>query len=122
MKNLSKFYINGEWAAPLSSASMPILNPATEEQIGTLPLGSELDVNRAVLAANSAFKSFGQSSKDDRLSLLKKIREVTERRFEELAHAMLTEMGTPITFSREAQADAAIGHLDAFINALMRVR
>ena len=118
MKNLSKFYINGEWVAPLSSASMPILNPATEEQIGTLPLGSELDVNRAVLAANSAFKSFGQSSKDDRLSLLKKIKKVTERRFEELAQAMLTEMGTPITFSREAQADAAIGHLDAFINAL----
>ena len=67
MRNLSNFYINGKWVTPLSSASMPILNPATEEQIGTLPLGSELDVNRAVFAANSAFKSFGQSSKDDRL-------------------------------------------------------
>ncbi len=38
MENLTKFYINGEWVAPISSDSMPILNPATEEQIGTLPL------------------------------------------------------------------------------------
>lgn len=118
MENLKNFYINGKWVAPLSSDSMPILNPATEEQIGTLPLGNKSDVDRAVSAAKSAFESFSQTSKADRLDLLKKVKKLTERRFEDLAQAMLTEMGTPITFSRDSQADAAIGHLNGFIEAL----
>ena len=118
MENLKNFYINGKWVAPLSSDSMPILNPATEEKIGTLPLGNKSDVDRAVSAAKSAFESFSQTSKADRLDLLKKVKKLTERRFEDLAQAMLTEMGTPITFSRDSQADAAIGHLNGFIEAL----
>ena len=118
MENLKNFYINGKWVAPLSSDSMPILNPATEEKIGTLPLGNKSDVDRSVSAAKSAFESFSQTSKADRLDLLKKVKKLTERRFEDLAQAMLTEMGTPITFSRDSQADAAIGHLNGFIEAL----
>ena len=118
MENLKNFYINGKWVAPLSSDSMPILNPATEEKIGTLPLGNKSDVDRAVSAAKSAFESFSQTSKADRLDLLKQVKKLTERRFEDLAQAMLTEMGTPITFSRDSQADAAIGHLNGFIQAL----
>ena len=118
MENLTKFYINGEWVAPISSDSMPILNPATEEQIVTLPLGNKADVDLAVAAAKSAFESFSQTSKADRLDLLKKVKELTESRFEDLAQAMLTEMGTPITFSRDSQTDAAIGHLNGFIEAL----
>ena len=118
MKNLTKFYINGEWVAPISSDSMPILNPATEEQIGTLPLGNKADVDLAVSAAKSAFESFSQTSKADRLDLLKKVKELTESRFEDLAQAMLKEMGTPITFSRDSQTDAATGHLNGFIEAL----
>lgn len=121
MENLEKFYINGEWVKPISSDSMPIFNPATEEQIGVLPLGNRLDVDRAVSAANSAFETFSQSSKADRLDLLKKVRAITEKRIEELAQAMLAEMGTPITFSRDAQADAAIGHLNGFIDALEKM-
>jgi aldehyde dehydrogenase (NAD+) len=46
---------------------------------------------------------------------------VTERRFEELAQAMRLEMGAPITMARDAQADAAIGHLDGFVAALEKL-
>lgn len=121
MENLEKFYINGQWVAPLSTERMPILNPATEKQIGTVALGNEADVRRAVAAAKSAFENFAHSTKASRLRLLEKVRVITERRFEDLAQAMRMEMGTPITFSREAQADAAIGHLDSFIDALKKL-
>ena len=121
MENLEKFYINGQWVAPLSTERMPILNPATEKQIGTVALGNEADVGRAVAAAKSAFENFAHSSKASRLRLLENVRVITERRFEDLAQAMRMEMGTPITFSREAQADAAIGHLDSFIDALKKL-
>ena len=118
MKNLSKFYIAGEWVNPISDDIMPVLNPATEEQIGTVALGNTADVDNAVAAAKSAFNSFSLISKADRLALLNKLKSVTEKRFEDLAQAMRMEMGAPITMARDAQADAAIGHLQGYIEAL----
>ena len=63
MENLQKFYINGEWVTPLSSDTMPVMNPATEAQIGTVALGNAADVDRAVAAAAATFESFSQTSK-----------------------------------------------------------
>ena len=118
---LLKFYINGDWVDPVSTDKMPVLNPASAEQVGEVALGNDADVDRAVAAASAAFEHFSQSSKADRLALLARIREVTERRFEELAQAMRLEMGAPITMARDAQADAAIGHLDGFVSALEKL-
>ena len=118
MKNLSKFYIFGEWVNPISDNMMPVLNPATEEQIGTIALGNMTDVENAVAAAKSAFDSFRLISKADRLALLNELKRLTEKRFEDLAQAMRMEMGAPITMARDAQADAAIGHLQGYIEAL----
>jgi aldehyde dehydrogenase (NAD+) len=97
---------------------MPVINPATEKQIGTVAMGNAEDVDLAVSAANEAFVTFSQTSIQDRLDLLIKIKDVTQKRFEELVKAMSTEMGAPMTMARDAQADAAIGHLDGFIDAL----
>ena len=121
MDKLLKFYINGEWVEPLSTDRMPVLNPASVEQVGEVALGGEADVDRAVSAAAAAFAQFSLSSKAERLDLLARIRAVTERRFEELAQAMRLEMGAPISMSRDAQADAAIGHLDGFVSALEKL-
>ncbi|MFL2890735.1 MAG: aldehyde dehydrogenase family protein [Candidatus Pelagibacterales bacterium] len=118
MENLQKFYINGKWVEPRSKNTMPVINPATEEQIGTVAMGNAEDVDLAVSAANEAFVTFSQTSIQDRLDLLIKIKDVTQKRFEELVKAMSTEMGAPMTMARDAQADAAIGHLDGFIDAL----
>jgi aldehyde dehydrogenase (NAD+) len=122
MENLQKFYINGEWVTPQSKNTMPVMNPATEEQIGIVAMGNVDDVNLAVSAANTAFETFSQTSKEERLNLLLKIQEVTKNRFEDLVHAMSLEMGAPMTMARDAQADAAIGHLDGFIEALKKTR
>ncbi|MEL0206554.1 MAG: aldehyde dehydrogenase family protein [Alphaproteobacteria bacterium] len=118
MENLNKFYINGEWVTPVSTQTMPVMNPATEAIIGTVALGNAADVDRAVAAASAAFDSYSQTSKEERMALLKKVKTITEARFEDLAQAMRMEMGAPITMSRNAQADAAVGHLQGFIDAL----
>jgi aldehyde dehydrogenase (NAD+) len=81
-------------------------------------MGNETDVNHAVEAASVAFERFSQTSKAERLVLLRRLRVVTEARFEDLAQAMRMEMGAPITMAREVQADAAVGHLQGFIDAL----
>lgn len=118
MENLQKFYIGGRWIDPVSDAVMPVLNPATEQRIGTVALGNGADVDKAVAAAKSAFDTYSQTGKAERLALLTRLREVTEDRLEDLAQAMRMEMGAPITMAREVQADAALGHLQGFIDAL----
>ena len=116
--NLGKFYIDGQWRAPRSRAHMPVLNPADERQIGVVPLGDVADVDAAVAAAVSAFPAYSQTRKSERMDLLRSLMTATESRFEDLAQAMRMEMGAPISMAREAQADAAIGHLQGFMDAL----
>tara|TARA_Y100001936_G_scaffold217273_1_gene229104 strand:+ start:510 stop:890 length:381 start_codon:yes stop_codon:yes gene_type:complete len=102
MENLKRFYINGEWVDPISDQTMLVINPATEEQIGTVALGNARDVDLAVEAASAAFDQFSQTTKMDRLDLLKSVMVITQRRLEDLAQAMRMEMGAPITMARSS--------------------
>ena len=119
MSNLEKYYINGEWVLPLSKTTMNVINPANEKNIGKIILANELDVNFAVEAAKSAFPNFSQTSKEERLELLKKLLDISKNRLPELAKVISLEMGAPITMSLELQADAAVGHLEGYIEALI---
>lgn len=118
MITLDKFYIEGGWVTPISTETMPILTPATNRKVGTVAMGNAADVERAVQAAKLAFETFSLTSKEERLALLHRLAEATRARIDDLARAMTTEMGAPITMSRAVQADAGIGHLEAFIAAL----
>ena len=71
MSNNLKFYINGEWVAPAKPATIDVINPATEEAFTQISMGSADDVNKAVAAAKAAFPKFSQTSKADRVALLK---------------------------------------------------
>ena len=119
MSKLDKYYINGEWVVPLSKTTMNVINPANEDGIGKIILANELDVNLAVAAAKSAFSSFSQTSKEERLKLLKALLEISKKRLPELAKVISLEMGAPMTMSLELQADAAVGHLEGYIEALI---
>ena len=118
MRNLNKFYIGGDWILPSSNRGFPVLNPASEAQIGMIMLANENDVNAAVEAAKQAFELDFGAPKSVRLERLDRLLAATEERFEDLAQAMMLEMGAPISMARAAQADAAVGHLQGFIDAL----
>ena len=121
MDNIGKFYINGKWVTPKSSDKMSVLNPATEDKVGEIILGNSEDVDDAVSVAKAAFGKFSITPKSYRLGLLKKIREISERRLDDLANAMTIEMGAPKTMAKDVQADAATGHLDGFIESLQKL-
>lgn len=116
--DLQKFYIGGDWVTPHSTREFPVLNPATEERIGTIILGDETDVNAAVAAAKEAFGSFSRTTREERIALLEKLLEISKERREVLAQAMRAEMGAPISMARDAQADSGIGHLEGILEAL----
>lgn len=114
-----QFYINGKWVEPEPGATgFDVIHPGTEEPVATIALGTAADVDKAVSAATSAFESWGWSSVEDRIELLRKITELYKKRSDEFARLMALEMGTSITFSREVQAPCGDGHLEAVMEAL----
>src|SRR5512146_127641 len=106
-----KFYIDGKWVSPIQGRDWPVTNPATEEQIATISLGGAADVDSAVRAAKKAVETFSETTPDERLALLRRIIEVYKAKSEELAQAISSEMGAPITLARKAQAPAGLAHL-----------
>ena len=74
MKKYEQFYINGEWVNPANELkTMDVINPATEDVIGTIAMGDSDDVNKAVKAAKDAFVTFGQTTSEERITILQKI-------------------------------------------------
>ena len=116
--NLTKFYINGEFTDPLSNETLGIINPATEEEIGIVALGSIEDVDKAVYSARKAFSVSSKLSKTDRLDILKTVRENYKKRFNDLSEAIRLEMGAPIKLAEGAQAATGLGHLKTAIRVL----
>ncbi len=115
--NITRFYINGAWVEPVSVNRMGVENPATEEIVAEVALGSEADADRAIMAARAAFDGWTVTPVADRIALVKRILEVYTDRYEDFAQAMSTEMGAPIEWARGAQAWAGQVHLEAAIKA-----
>jgi aldehyde dehydrogenase (NAD+) len=110
MKDCRQFYIDGKWVAPTRHHDFPVINPATEEPIATISLGSAADVDKAVAAARRAFESYSETSREERLALLQRIIDVYQVKYEEMAETISQEMGAPIWLARAAQAAAGLGH------------
>jgi aldehyde dehydrogenase (NAD+) len=106
-----EFYIDGRWVAPLTSDTLDVINPATEEPITKIAMGGPDDVDAAVAAAKAAFETFSQTTRDERLALLDTIIGVYAGRMEELADIISQEVGAPLWLSQAAQAAAGLGHL-----------
>ena len=118
MNDCRKFYVDGKWINPEAGRDFSVINPATEEPIATISLGNAADVDKAVAAARTAFESYSEATVDQRLTLLQRIIEVYKSKSEEMAQAISTEMGAPISLSRKAQAPAGLGHLLEVVKVL----
>ncbi len=118
MREYLKFYIDGAWVDPAGSATQDLVNPANEEISGRIALGSAADVDSAVAAARKAFASWSESTREERLDLLRAIKAEFERRQPDLAAAITEEMGAPAALAGGFHTFLGIGHLDAAIAAL----
>jgi len=121
MKHIDKFYIGGKWVAPQGGDVHELINPADESVIASIPMANEADVNAAVSAAKAAFDDWQMTSKDERLKLLRRLLELYNERYDDIAELMTREMGTTLDFSKAAQAWVGQAHLEAAIDALDRL-
>ncbi|WP_458130182.1 aldehyde dehydrogenase family protein [Pseudomonas sp. Z2-11] len=106
-----RLYINGGWSAPASPASLPVVNPATEEVVAQVASGSAEDIDRAVAAARAAFAGWSATSTASRALLLGKIHELILERKEAFAQAISLEMGSAIAAARAMQVPLAAEHV-----------
>jgi acyl-CoA reductase-like NAD-dependent aldehyde dehydrogenase len=75
-------------------------------------------VDRAVAAAKRAFESYSETSRDERLALLRRVLAVYQAKMDQMAETISLEMGAPISLSRKAQAPAGLGHLAEIVKVL----
>jgi aldehyde dehydrogenase (NAD+) len=118
MQDARQFYIDGKWLAPAQPLDFPVINPATEEQIATISLGSAADVDKAVAAAKRAFDSFSESTVEQRRELLQRTVAVYKAKSKEMAQAISSEMGAPLAFAKAAQVGAGLAHFMEILRLL----
>jgi aldehyde dehydrogenase (NAD+) len=118
MRDMLQFYIDGRWVDPAIRNTVNVINPATEEVAGRISLGSAEDVDRAVAAAKAAFDGYSATTRDQRLVLLENILEVFAKRHDDVAQAIMEEMGAPWKLARNAQAASGPQHIKAAIDVL----
>jgi len=111
MKIYDKFYINGQWVAPLSGQFHDINNPATNQPCARTPLANENDVKVAIEAARAAFPGWSQSSAKERSNFIHAAADVMERRINEFTSAISETMGCPLHITKDLHVK---GSIDAF--------
>jgi len=118
MKDCRQFYINGEWVHATDAHDSPVINPATEETVAVISLGTRRDVDKAVAAANRAFESYSQTTVRQRVELLRRVIDVYESKAKLMAQTISEEMGAPITLARTAQVPSGLSHLSVVADLL----
>ncbi|HEY8769092.1 MAG TPA: aldehyde dehydrogenase family protein [Thermoleophilaceae bacterium] len=99
-----KLFVGGEWIDPAGDGTIEVVNPSTEEVIGTIPEGTSADVDRAAAAARKAFQSWSQTTPAERAPYLAAIGAALNERGDEIAALVATELGMPIRQARMIQA------------------
>jgi aldehyde dehydrogenase (NAD+) len=115
MKHL-QFYINGAWSLPKNKHdSISVIDPSTESSVAEVYMASRADVDLAVQAASESLYSWSQTSLEDRIDMMEKFLKEYNKRYDDVAKAISTEMGAPIDMSHEIQTETVIGHTEVTI-------
>src|SRR5499425_2205445 len=95
-------YINGQWVESNAKDWQEVVNPATAEVIGRVPLGEAGEVATAVEAGAAAFPEWRRTPPEDRIQPLFKLKQLLEEHIGELARLITIENGKTVT---EAKAE-----------------
>ncbi|TES71992.1 aldehyde dehydrogenase family protein [Burkholderia cepacia] len=122
MRTSQQSYIDGQWLDPADAKAIDVIDPSTARPYAQLRIGGAADVDRAVGAARRAFDTYSRWPVSERVALLRRVLEIYQRRYEEVARTISQEMGAPIAFARAMQAAVGTAHLEQTIRALQSFR
>src|SRR5580658_6451743 len=109
MKTITKHYIDGEFVESHGREVMDIVNPTNGKVIAQVTLADEEDARRAIAAAKRAFASFGRTTKEERIEILRSLHKAVSARTDDLTKMMVEEYGGVVQFASViVQAGAAV--------------
>ena len=88
-----KLYIDGAWRT--APDTLPVVNPATEEEIGGVPVAGPDDLDHALAAAAHGFETWRRTAPRDRADLIRNAAALMRERQDEIAHSITLEHGKP---------------------------
>ena len=112
-----RLFVGGAWV-PARGEPIELISPVTEEVYAVVPSASEEDVDLAVASARDAFDAgpWPRLPLEERLSILRKLRDLLAANEERIARLITDEMGCPISQSRVSQAANPVKILDAYLD------
>jgi aldehyde dehydrogenase (NAD+) len=100
IKTITTHYIDGAFVESHGREVMDIIKPTNGNVIARVTLGDEEDTRRAIAAAKRAFTTFGQTTKEERASYLRRLHQAVSARIDDLTAAMVEEYGGVVRFAR----------------------
>lgn len=102
-------YVDGAWQTSATTATIPLVNPATEQVFAQVADVTIADVDRCVASARAAFDTgpWPHMAVAERVAILRQVAAMLGAGSDAVADVITTEMGSPVTFSRAAQAPVA---------------
>ena len=89
-------FIDGAWRAAASGRSLPVVNPATGEKIGTVAHAERADLDHALEAADKGFRLWRKVSAFDRSKVMRKAADLLRDRADKIAPLLTMEQGKPL--------------------------
>ncbi|MBV8168587.1 MAG: NAD-dependent succinate-semialdehyde dehydrogenase [Alphaproteobacteria bacterium] len=99
-------YIDGTWTEAAAKRSIPVVNPASGDVIGTVAHAERVDLDRALAAADKGFKLWRKVSALDRSKVMRKAADILRSRADAIAPLMTQEQGKPVA---EAKMEVLAG-------------
>jgi aldehyde dehydrogenase (NAD+) len=112
------FFVDGKWVPVQGREALAVVDPATEEQVASVPAGTAEDVDAAVAAARRAFEGWASRPAPARAALLNAAADALEARTDEVARLITSEMGTPLWFSTAVQVGNPVKVLRSYATVL----
>ena len=111
-------FIGGEWVAPLSGEYFDNISPVDGEVLTKIPRSNEADVDLAVAAGVTAFKTFKHTSVIERSTMLNKIADAIEANLEQLAIAETLDNGKAVRETLAADVPLVVDHFRYFASVI----
>jgi len=101
------------------TGTFEVINPATAEPIGTVPIGDPRDVDDAVAAAGTAWPAWAQMPAQERAACLRALADLIEANADTLARAETDDNGKPYALAREFEIPRAAANFRFFAGAIL---
>src|SRR6266852_4707697 len=102
----TQLFINGDWTDSVAGKMIPVLNPATGEQAGSVSHAEQADLDLALEAVEKGFHAWRKISAFDRSKIMRKAADLVRERADSIARILTLEQGKPLA---EAKGETMAG-------------